>query len=224
MGQSPAFEYRRSVVLVANGSADCDDLSDNLAYALAAVEAPVQVMRIHWGVGDVGFNIGDQETHWRGGQRMAAHVAVLRQRNCYGKIFLLGYSGGTSVVLEAAERLPPGSVHRIVLLSSGVSSSHDMRRALRATVAGIDNFSSDDDAILSSLVGVFGTNDLLPPPAAGITGFRRLPAHGAAAALPPLREHRWTEAMGDSGHYGNHLGFTRVRFLKDYVVPLLCRP
>ena len=46
-------------------------------------------------------------------------------------IFLIGKSGGTGLVLLAAEELPPRCLERIILLNAAVKPSYDLRPALR---------------------------------------------------------------------------------------------
>jgi pimeloyl-ACP methyl ester carboxylesterase len=188
----------------------------------AAADSPLQVERFHWGCGRVVKNFCHQDTHQDAAQRLAARVSALCEEKTYDRIYLLGFSAGTSIAIATAEQLPPACLEGVVLLGSGISSSHDMSRALQATRGGIDNFYSDVD--LTILLGalLFGASDTLPFPAGGTYGFRmQTPGEAATVVMPRLRQHRWNPTMVTSGHLSNHLGYTRVAFLRDYVVPLM---
>ena len=52
--------------------------------------------------------------------KLAAHIKLLKAADADRPIYLLGKSGGTGLVLAAAEELEPRTLERIVLLSAAV--------------------------------------------------------------------------------------------------------
>jgi pimeloyl-ACP methyl ester carboxylesterase len=88
-------------------------------------------------------------------------------------VYLLAHSAGAAVSLAAAERLPPGTLERVVLLASAVSPDYDLRAAVRATRLGVVSFSSSWDVFfLHWGTSQFGTADRVYGPSAGLDGFR----------------------------------------------------
>jgi len=139
-------------------------------------------------------------------------------------IYLLAKSGGTALALFVAEQLPPGTLERIILLSSAVSPSHDLRPALRATRGEIVSFYSPHDKfVLNWGTGHFGTADRVYGPSAGWCGFR-IPAglspedqalYGKLVQIP------WQPTMILQGNTGSHTGTTMPAFLAREVAPWL---
>jgi pimeloyl-ACP methyl ester carboxylesterase len=153
---------------------------------------------------------------------MAAQVEAIRKRCPGTRICLMGHSSGTHVVLAAAESLPPGSIDRIVLLSPSVSSTYDLRRALKATCTGIDVYYSPDDGVLFVAIPNYGTADgLCGVPAAGQVGFCRPPASLPDSQLYGLvHQYRFDDNLyAGTGNHGGHHGPCRERFLRLVVLP-----
>ena len=103
---------------------------------------------------------------------LAKEIRELRQREPNRRIYLVGHSAGTAIVLYAAEMLPPESVERIILLSSALSPYYDLTAALRATRGEIVSFYSPFDFMLLDWgTSQFGTADRVYGRAAGLHGF-----------------------------------------------------
>jgi len=104
-----------------------------------------------------------------------------------------GQAPAPPVALAAAERLPPDSLERIVLLAAGgVVRTYDLRRALVSARQGLDVFSSEKDRWwLGVGAAIVGTADGKRDPPAGRVGFR--PPGDAALALR-LHQHPWDRA------------------------------
>ncbi len=106
-------------------------------------------------------------------ERLAEAVRQAQAREPSRPIYLLGHSAGAGVILAAAEKLPPASLERILLLSAAVSSTYDLRGALRATRREVVCFNSTYDRLcLDWGTSVFGTVDRVYGPAAGLGGFQ----------------------------------------------------
>jgi pimeloyl-ACP methyl ester carboxylesterase len=216
------------IVFVANGAGDSQATSDTLSRVIAECGLPLRVEVVRWSHGSGRYlrDHFDHCNHRAAGERLAATVAAYRQQ-CPGlKVYLVGGSTGSSVVLAAAEALPPGCVDRIVLLAPSVSPCYDLRRALASSACGIDVFTSNRDFLVLGLgTRLLGTADGYHGPAAGKVGFRPVVCCPADAALyANLREHPWERCQRQLGHLGGHYGTNRPEFQRAFVLPLLGQP
>jgi pimeloyl-ACP methyl ester carboxylesterase len=214
----------QGVVIVCDGSGDFRTLSTGLARAVVAARMPLYVETFVWshGYGRYVIDHTDHRNHLAMGRLLAERV--LAWRRCYPglRIYLAGHSAGNAVVLAAAERLPPDTVDRIILLAPSVSPGYDLRPALTSAREGIDAFvSCNDRIVLDVAMRVVGTADRRWGPAAGRVGFRPVVCNACDAALyTRLRQHSWDPAVSWTGHEGGHYGSNRCRFLSAYVLPL----
>jgi pimeloyl-ACP methyl ester carboxylesterase len=213
----------RNIAFVANGIGDNQTLSMSMLRAVERSRWPVQVHEVHWCSANLLSDIRDQRNHKEHGGKLAARIWSIRQRDPHARICLVGYSGGTAVVLAAAERLPPGGVDRVILLGSGLSGNYDLRPALACAREGIDSFWSTHDSLLELAGDVIGTPDGGKVVPAGRVGFaRRITCEADARLYRKLRQHRWHEGMERCDHYGGHFDYTKAAFLEEYVLPLIC--
>jgi pimeloyl-ACP methyl ester carboxylesterase len=188
---------------------------------------PLHVQTVEWshGYGRMFADHVDYRHARAEGMKLATQIACYRQAQGQGPplpVYLVAHSGGSAVVLAAAELLPPDSVERIVLLAPSVSADYDLRPALRCARQGVDVFySSRDLGYLGLGVGLFGTGDRRWSAASGRVGFR-LPADADAEGLyTRLHQHPWVPAVSWTGNEGGHFGSHRDRFLRAYIMPLL---
>jgi pimeloyl-ACP methyl ester carboxylesterase len=221
----PPAPPSQGVVFVANGSGDFRTVSTNLSQVVAETGMPLQIETVAWshGYGRYLADHVDHDQHLTEGGRLAAQVAAYRQTYSDRKVYLVGHSAGCAVVLCAAERLPPGSVDRVILLAPSVCTGYDLRPALRATRGGIDAFTSEEDRIILGLgMQIVGTADRCCDTAAGQYGFTPVIDCPADAALyHGLRQHPWDPVVAWSGHRGGHYGNNRASYLRAYVLPLM---
>jgi pimeloyl-ACP methyl ester carboxylesterase len=221
----PPSQPPQGVVFVANGSGDFRTVSTNLSRVVAETGTPLQIETVAWshGYGRYIADHTDHDNHLAEGARLAAQVAAYRQ-TCPGrKIYLVGHSAGCAVVLCAAERLPPGSVDRIILLAPSVCTEYDLRPALQAARGGIDAFTSEEDRVILGLgMRVVGTAERCCRTAAGQYGFTPVIECPADVALyRGLRQHPWDPVVAWSGNWGGHYGSNQPGYLRAYVLPLL---
>lgn len=154
-------------------------------------------------------------------------AAVVRERQARepGRpIYLLSHSAGAGLVLAAAERLPPASVERIILLSAAVSPNYDLRPALRATRRELVSFNSTYDRLcLDWCTSVFGTIDRVYGPAAGLDGFRTPPDldDEGRGLYERLVQVPWHLEMIRQCTDGSHHGPCMPIFLAHLVAPWL---
>jgi pimeloyl-ACP methyl ester carboxylesterase len=215
----------RAVVLVADGAGGFQAASTSLRSTAAADGLPLSVETFDWTHG-----------HWRiladqvdrghveaEGAELARQVSALEQ-TCPGvPVALVGHSAGCAVVLAAAERLPAGSLRRVVLLAPAVSAEHDLRPALIAARCGVDVFYSKGDVFYLGVgTALIGNADCGRTAAAGRVGFRLPPACPADAPLyVKLRQYPWDPSVECTGNRGGHYGAYQPGFLRAAVLPLL---
>jgi hypothetical protein len=139
-------------------------------------------------------------------------------------IYLVGKSGGTGLVLAAAEQLAPRTLERIILLSAAVSPTYDLRPALRATRFQIVSFySPHDQFILGWGTSQFGTIDRWYGPSAGLKGFV-IPTDlnpTERALYERLVQIPWSARLIWQGHTGGHIGTSLPGFVGKEVAPWL---
>lgn len=223
-GQSPRIA-EQGIVFVAPASGDFRLVVTSTEHAVTHARLPLRVAVADWASGDIPEDIRNHARHLRGGWHLAQHVLAYHQVCPGRKVFLIGHSGGTAVCLAATRWLPPNSVERIILLSPGVSSHHDLRRALVVSRCGIDNFFSRDDAFLAGIVDFFGNNDGRGTRSAGEVGFVPIITSPTDALLyRKLRQYPWRDEYSDHGYHAGHFGVAGPLFLSHAIVPLLAAP
>jgi pimeloyl-ACP methyl ester carboxylesterase len=211
----------RTIVFVANGAGGGDTLTSNLRQASADMHARLKVIHVSWSrYGTLKEDLADNAGQLRAARRLADRFNCLRSECPHSRFVFVGYSAGSRVVLAAAEQLPPGSLDRIVLLGSSVSSYYDLQCALAASCGGIDNFYSRDDSVLDMVRSMYGPTGGGKGPLAGLSGFRYPPGM-ICPDYCNLRQYRWTSKYGGDG---DHYYWVNCTFLANTLVPLLQTP
>jgi pimeloyl-ACP methyl ester carboxylesterase len=215
---SPSRFDGRPIVIVANGASGSMAVSDNLRELAGQKGYAYVVQPIRWCRHDSpALDHLDSEAQLTAAARIVHGIGMLKKDCPNSPIILVGHSAGTRVVLAAAESLPEGTVDRIILLASSVSSQYDLRRALKASKGGIDSFYSNDDLVLDLAVEYFGTSDGGKCAAAGYSGFA-VPNDGSYANL---RQYRYRDGViGNGGHFI----WTTRRNLDRSIIPLFFTP
>jgi len=219
-------EPLRGMVLVVEGAGGFKEASNALADAVAKCQAPLCVRSFTWthGIGRGVADMTDVEHARAQGQRLAAEIGALRATCPEMPIYVVAYSAGAHVALEAAHCLEPNSLERIVLLAPAVSADYDLRPALSAARQGVDAFTSKRDRLYLGLgVRVVGTADgKRHVPAAGRVGFDMPCSIDSDAGLANrLHQHPWDRGAVWTGNLGDHAGSLRPAHLRTYVLPLL---
>jgi hypothetical protein len=214
------------VVFVVEGIGGLDFVARAAQSSLIHAGLPHEVRIFTWTHGEGHFLKDLQDTGHvlQKADELAAEVLRAKERDARRPVYLVGKSGGAGVVLAAAERLPPGTLERIVLLSAAVSPTYDLRPALRATRAEIVSFCSGyDQLVLGWGTRQFGTIDRVYGPSAGLNGFR-VPLN-----LTPedqwlyerLVQIPWRASMIREGNLGTHTGTSMPAFIGKEVAPWL---
>jgi pimeloyl-ACP methyl ester carboxylesterase len=214
------------VVFVVSGVGGTAFLSRSAQWALKRAGVSHQVRDFRWthGTGRILRDLQDIRHLLAKADELAVEVLTVQHDDPARPIYLLGHSGGAGLVLAAAERLPAGTVERIILLSPAVSPGFDLRPALCATRGEIISFHSCLDCFwLDWGTRLFGTIDRVYGPSAGLNGFE-LPAGLSAeeqAAYRRLVQIGWEPEMIFAGHGGLHASTCMPSFLSRYVAPWL---
>jgi pimeloyl-ACP methyl ester carboxylesterase len=227
-GEVPVVIPRKriGVVVCANGAGGDTSMSANLGEIIAARGIPLAVHTIYWSRFEAPVKDHlDEDGMEAGGRRMANYARNYRAAFPAERIFLLGHSDGTSIVLRAADRLPPAAVDRIVLLAASVSWKYDLRQALRSSCGGVDAMISPLDRLLYTAATEVGTADRKWISAAGEVGFGLLPPnHPDCYLYQNLRQYRWNPLYPWIGHRGGHVDYTYLAFLEAHVLPFFLAP
>jgi len=223
--QQPA-PAKPGVVFVVGGIGGIDVLGLSAKWAFPRAGVPHEVRDFVWthGFGRLFKDLQDARHLRNKAELLAAEVRQVKARDPDRSVYLVGKSGGTGLVLAAAEQLPPGTLERIVLLSAAVSPDYDLRGALVATRGEIVSFYSRyDQVILGWGTRQFGTVDRFYCPAAGLYGFVVPGRLGEAdrALYQRLVQLPWRPAMIFEGNLGNHTGSSMPGFVGREVGPWL---
>jgi hypothetical protein len=230
--ETPAPSVKPGVVYTVGGIGGIDILGWSAARSLPRAGIPHEVRDFVWthGWGQLFKDLQDHDHLLRKADELASEIRQIKSRDPSRPIYVVGKSGGTGLVLAAAEMLPPGTLERIVLLSAAVSPSYDLRGALRASRGGIVSFYSRyDQFILGWGTRQFGTVDRVYGPSAGLCRFR-IPENldlNDRALYDRLVEVPWRPHMIWEGHTGTHVGTSLPGFLGKEVAPWLkpgCEP
>jgi hypothetical protein len=214
------------VVFVVGGVGGYDCVGAAAEWALPRAGVPHEVRDFVWthGWGRLFKDLQDTPHLLRQADRLAEEVRKIKEKDPDRPVYLVGKSGGTGVVLGAAEQLPPDTLERVVLLSAAVSPLFDLRGALRASKGGIVSFvCRHDKFILGWGTSQFGTADRFYGPSAGLVGFV-VPKDLSEAdhhLYDRLVEIPWDARMIWQGHPGTHFGTSMPGFLEKEVAPWL---
>jgi hypothetical protein len=217
--------HPRGVVLVADGAGDFRMLSHSLRKSIATEKLPLCVETFVWSHGYCRI-VEDQicsDYARQKGRRLADCILAEKQSAPDLPIYLVGHCAGTTVLLSAAEELPPDTVERIILLAPSVPSDYDLRRALCSSRSGIDVFWSRSDywylGLGISLVNAMKVTCYSPAGRVGFHPIVRTPDD--AACYVKLRQYPWEPNVACTGNLGGHYGTYQQGYLCSFVLPLL---
>jgi pimeloyl-ACP methyl ester carboxylesterase len=212
-------------VLVADGAGGAPGASEAIASVVEKSRQPLVVRSIDWshGPGWVVPDVTDVDHSECEAKRLGRLIAAYRDRFPNVPIYLVGYSAGSYVILEATRSLPTDSIERIVLLAPAVAADYDLRSALASARQGVDVFYSERDSIYLGIgTAITGTADGqrgVPP--AGRVGFEPLELSPVESNLAGrLHQHPWDRSVVWTRNNGTHNGSLRPAYLFAYVLPL----
>lgn len=223
----PAAEPRTAgTVFVVGGVGGLDPLQANAPWALPWAAVPHRIEVFSWTHGKLRplRDLQDVRHLLKEADRLAEQVRQEQIRHPDRPIYLIGHSAGAAIILTAAEKLPPASIERMILLAAAVSPTYDLRPALRATRRELVAFSSTYDRVcLDWCTSWFGTADRVYGAAAGLDGFREpddLDAEGRELYRRLVQVH-WRLDMIWQGTDGGHNGACMPIFLAHRIAPWL---
>jgi pimeloyl-ACP methyl ester carboxylesterase len=214
------------VVIIVGGVGGIDVLGTAAQWALPRAGVHHEVVDFFWshGRGHIFKDLQDTRHCLRKADELATAIWNLKLFEPERPVYLVGKSGGTGLVLAAAEQLPPGMIERIILLSAAVAPTYDLRPALRATKHELVSFYSPfDQFVLGWGTSHFGTIDRYYGPSAGLRGFI-VPTNLSTddrALYDRLVQLRWHPGMIKEGHLGGHIGNSLPGFVANELAPWL---
>ena len=163
------------MVFVVGGVGGVDPLQTCAPLRLPLAGVPHEVRVFEWTHGKFRMLRDLQDLRYLEGQGVGTGRPgrAVKAEDPSRPVFLMGHSAGAAVALEAAARLPPATLERIILLSAAVSPQYDLRPALRATRGEVVAFHSPLDVFMLHFgTSFFGTVDRYYMDAAGMNGFQ----------------------------------------------------
>jgi len=182
----------------------------------------------NWSVGPLGLWVTDlfvERRNRRMARDLADVLATYRAARPGRPITLIGHSGGGALAAWTLEALPEDApVDRALLLAPALSPRYNLARALARVRHRVTVTYSWGDFLLMGLgTTVFGTIDRHFGPSAGFVGFR-LPTGLRPAqrrAYAKVRQMPWRPGMILDGHFGEHLGWSSIRFARRVLAPIV---
>jgi hypothetical protein len=214
----------RGYVIVAESAGAQLYLADNLASLIHQAGLPLNVETTDWSTLSVTTDYESKYNFTVKSQKLAKRVMDLRRTCPNAPIYLIGNGCGTTVVVKAAEQLPPNTVQRVILLGPTLSCTYDLRRTMLASTEGIDTFACKQDLTLELANQYRGTTDRGPGTScAGLTGFMPRVMTAADASLYATKLRQCAVKDPAEGSEGSlcHLRYISNSFLRMRIVPIL---
>lgn len=213
-----------AILIVADGAGNFQACSRAMRSAAKEKGLPLEIRTCRWSHGymrilsdQLGYRHAQNE-----GAKLAAEVNELRRAQPQARIFLMGHSAGSTVILSALENLPPGAVEQAFLLSPSVSSRYEIVPALRNVGTRLHVYYSEHDFWhLGLAMQMIGTQDrMFLTSAAGRKGFAFEPRTEEERALAAkLHQHRWEPSDLLLGNDGGHFGAYRSEYASRRILP-----
>lgn len=218
-----AARYDAGLVLILPGIEGSSIWNLNLAAGLDEGAVPHALEIFDWTRPGLSLvNLSDEALHRGQALRLAERITDYRRNHAAQPVILLAHSGGALVALLALEDLPEKeSVDSVILLAPAVSPSYDLTPALRRVRLAIYNFYSERDwQMLGAGTSLFGTADRVFGHSAGMEGFRHpvgVPELTHRLYDLKLKQVAWTPQIARYGADGSHVGWTTVKFAREYL-------
>ena len=132
--EPPRTDSPPGVVFIVGGVGGFDVLGSSAQKALPKAGVRHEIREFVWthGWGQIFKDLQDTPHLLHKADELTSEVRRQKAQHPEQPIYLVGKSGGTALVLAAAEQLPPQTVERIVLLSPAVSRAFDLSAAFSA--------------------------------------------------------------------------------------------
>jgi len=215
------------MVFVIGGLGGGDSLATHARRVFDCCCVPHEICPFHWCHGKRHHfqDLFDQCNVTCQSDELAAQIMAFRQQHPTRPIYIMAWSAGVGVALGAAERLPPDSLERVIVMCAACSKGYNLCGALRATRCGVVSFHSPmDHFYLNAVLRCLGTIDRVHGQGAGVYGFCMpccLSCEEQELYHRRLIQVPWRPHMILDGHPGGHLWYKSDRFLSAHVVPWL---
>jgi len=222
---APPTQLPETAIFVADGAGNFQACSLALREAASRDKPAAFVYTFEWSHGH-GRILADQldfRYAQTAGRALAQQLEEFHDRLPHCRIFLVGHSAGSSVILSALESVRPDVVERAFLVAPSVSARYPITVALRNVKQAIHvYYSRHDYYYLGFATHIVGTQDRKwMEQASGRVGFRFQPSTPEEQALASkLIQHPWKQSDGHTGHLGGHFGAYQPEFLRRNVLPL----
>jgi hypothetical protein len=215
--------HAKGTIFVADGAGGAGLLVDGIAQQVANAQLPLNVQQVYWSTLNEATDFQSQYNFAVKSKQFAHRILEMHKHSPNAKIYLVGFGAGTTVILKAAECLPPNTVTHIILLASTVSCNYDLRPALLSSCEGIDSFYSPNDELLKCAIKRYGTTDVGvrgATTAAGLTCFHALSNYPRDKAIySRLRQYC---VFGSSDrNLSVHLAYVNPQFIRTRVVSII---
>jgi len=222
---APPTQPPETAIFVADGAGNFQACSLALREAASRDKPPAFVSTFEWshGYGRILADQLDFDYARAAGRALAQQIEDFHDRLPKCRIFVLGHSAGSSVVLSALENVRPNLVERAFLIAPSVSARYPLTPALKNVRHAIHvYYSRHDYYYLGLATHVIGTQDRKwLERASGRVGFRYQQSTPEEQALAcKLIQHPWKQSDGQTGHFGGHFGPYQPEFLRRNVLPL----
>lgn len=158
------------------------------------------------------------------GFQVARKIKSLHRENPRRKLHVLAFSGGCGVSAFGIEGLKRDDlIDTWMLFCPAVSPRFNLGPALRNVRRCYAGTSPRDAVILGLGTALFGTTDRVYCRAAGLQGFYRPPevSNEGRTAYQKLRQFRWKSSWRVDSHYGGHMDWASLPFLRKHLAPLI---
>jgi len=152
------------------------------------------------------------------GEELGRQITQYHAKFPDNQVSIIALSAGTGVGVWGCENVePPAKVHSLIMLGSSLSSTYDMRAALKNISGGVWVYHSRSDMVLQGPVRALGTIDgQMGVEPAGLVGLR--PKGGGGGKIKNIP---WSRQYERYGWTGAHTDATSVPFVRQYIAPLV---
>ena len=155
------------------------------------------------------------------GRRLAEKIQDHLTKYPDAEVHIIALSAGTGVATWALEALPSRyQVSNVVMLSSSLSSSYDLTRALKRVRGQMYFYYSPDDPVLSGVVPMVGSVDRTSSTVAGVTG-ARIPYRASPETRWLYQQKVKNVSWQPQAMQLPHAGTTERGFIRDMVGPII---
>jgi alpha-beta hydrolase superfamily lysophospholipase len=219
----------RGLVIVLPGIEGYSHLNRRIVRGLVLGGVPHAIEIYDWTYGWFWqlWSLRSRRRHTEQATLLAGKIAAYQNEYPGRPVYLVGHSGGGSMLAYTLEALEPGrKITGGIMLVPALSPSYSLMVAVSRTEQGLWNFCSHGDILfLGAATLLCGTTDGRHAVAAGNLGFTsQVVTEAAHSETAVLRNVGYQWNMLSTGHWGGHLSISSSRFIARDVAPLIMNP